>query len=135
MSTTATEPDVFASDDSAHPDAGGSRKAPDVAPEDEKVKDEGSTYIVLRAYVATDKGIVSLKSDSYLEGEVWQSIGSYVANNGNAAIRKCIKELWSDEDGNPTPGADGWFATVPFRSFSPAPVAVKQPPATLSIGS
>lgn len=143
--STATQPDVFAGDDPAvpEPEGQGSKavatapepeaESPAPEPEAESPKDEGSTYFVFRAYKHVEDG--ALGSSEYLEGEAWVCVGSYVANNGNGAIRKAIRENWSDADGNPTPEADGHYATAPQRSWNPTPVAVKQPPTTLSLGS
>jgi hypothetical protein len=118
-----------------------SRKAPEPEPEMEaepEAKDEGSTYFVFRAYTESKAGepgkLVPVTTDFYLEGELWQCVGTYTASNGPAAIRKAIKENWSDENGHPRPEADGHYATVPARSWGPIPVGVKQPPASISIG-
>jgi len=107
------------------------------APEEEPVQAEsGSSYIVFRAYTEGENGkLVPVPASAYLEGEVWQNVGSYVANNGNAAIRKAIRAQWSDEDGNPKVEADGHYATSPARSWGPLPINVVQPPASIRIGS
>lgn len=133
MSTaTETQADPFSSSGAPEPD---SRKAPEPKPEQQAVKDEGSMYVVFRAALHLEDGWVGSSSHPEHPNEVaYVVVGIYQANNGIAAIRKAIEDNWSDEDGHPTPEADGYYATAPQRSWNPTPVAVKQPPATVQIG-